>query len=882
MSDGMGGAGASQHNGAGGYSQQSLQSQRDFQISQQQQQQPQSFSADGNSAGLAMAMLGHLYANGGQQHQGNGGAQNQPPQSGNLVGGGAMGIGGIQLPASFTPFTPSSASTNNAAGGSSAMGNAAQQNAAAARQQQQAMAFLLQQLQQQQQQQQQGNGQQQLGGNVGLGGGMQQQQQGMSAQQQQAVAAAATLGLPLSALASLANQSGGGGSSVASLLASLPGGNGAGGANTKSNRICRHYARGRCTWGNQCRFSHDASPAELLAAAAAASHNGSGGSTGGMGQSNNVGGLAAVLGGGGAGLQIGSNMRSSDPFKASNNASMPAFKSVLSPQAVGMLGGGMSSGGGGGARNLYVVPGQGQGGQGMLFSLDGSGSTGGGTLMMAPGAAAASNAPDATWLGAQQSQLQVQRHTILHAALHAKFLIRQVQGDSGAAGQRGQVVITSLSNCPEIIIQVLNELQVHQALAQLEHDERVRDGGLHYLIGESSVFWSMMRLWHMTGSTTHPKWDQALERAMSHSQVDCMFHRSSAGCLAPRCPFDHGGQMTAGAVHQLQAAQQQQQQQQQQQAFFANAAAAQQQQQDAARNVVLASNQHAAAGINVAALMSQQRSTAGHHAGGGGVGPRSMNSTGGGGGSNPLMMVLQMQQDGSSVGQPLSGGGGSAVAPAVTIGGKPTNAFLPSGAGTGNTTVLVGGQAVHFQPGAGSSHGVAAQNRTETGGQVSFDDAMMRGGGNGGQSAPIGGLLDDLGFTPPSSHPSGGTHAATGGAPAGNAGSPDWAGITGLVESAHHHEGGADAAATRAARPPLGSSWATFLQQSDHHGGAPTGPKPIESSPAQLSGPTAASSGAASAAVEATTSGAPASGHRGGDGSSSSGSVGVHLPADIW
>lgn len=253
---------------------------------------------------------------------------------------------------------------------------------------------------------------------------------------------------------------------AAALSGGAPGAPGMGGSVAKSSRVCRHYVRGRCTWGPQCRFTHD-------------------------------------------------------PAALAMEASKPDMFGAKPPGAP--MGRPMSGGSGSGQ--------------------DRTGS----------------------WLGMQQSQLQNQRHTILLAALQAKFMIRALP-NAGAppdGSQKGQVILTSLPSAPEIIITVLNDGAIGSALERLEADERVREGGLLYLVGESSVFWSMMRLWHVKGSTSSQRWDEALERANTQGTVECMFFRTSAGCLSQRCAFEHVG-IPGNQPPQQQQQQPPQQQQQQQ------------------------------------------------------------------------------------------------------------------------------------------------------------------------------------------------------------------------------------------------------------------------------------------------------------------------------
>jgi hypothetical protein len=140
------------------------------------------------------------------------------------------------------------------------------------------------------------------------------------------------------------------------------------------------------------------------------------------------------------------------------------------------------------------------------------------------------------WIGAQQAQLQQQRNAILRAAMDGQFAVRPIAGPDGQTHHT--IHLTTLPS-PEIAIQLLNDVQLRQQLQQLEMDDRIRESGLHYLIGEPSVFWSMIRHWHQGGTTNSQKWDAMLSRARQTQQVDCMFYRSAAGCLSPNCPFEH-------------------------------------------------------------------------------------------------------------------------------------------------------------------------------------------------------------------------------------------------------------------------------------------------------------------------------------------------------
>jgi hypothetical protein len=207
----------------------------------------------------------------------------------------------------------------------------------------------------------------------------------------------------------------------------------------KSTRVCRHFVRGRCTWGAACRFSHEADRASEVDM------------------------LGAV---------------------PSPKVSSPTFSNPMGGQQA--LPQGVSS--------------------------------------------------QHAWIGAQQAQLQQQRNAILRAAMDGQFAVRPIVAPDGQTHHT--IHLTTLPS-PEIAIQLLNEQQLRQQLQALEMDDRIRESGLHYLIGEPSVFWSMIRQWHQSGTTFSAKWDAMLSRARQTQQVDCMFYRSAAGCLSPNCPFEH-------------------------------------------------------------------------------------------------------------------------------------------------------------------------------------------------------------------------------------------------------------------------------------------------------------------------------------------------------
>lgn len=271
---------------------------------------------------------------------------------------------------------------------------------------------------------------------------------------------------------------------------------GGGGGGAKSTRICRHFARGRCTWGAQCRFSHD-----VAALAQMGMDPGMGGKPFDMQQGMHA--NHQLFAAGGMPKQPPQQPQSQLHQSLRQRMDMPPQQAPPAPQQ---------------QQPQSQQPSQ-----------------------QAPAAGGSGDTGRSAWLGAQQATLQSQRHAILIAALQAKFQIRTVAAGAGegGSGQRGQVILTSLTNAPEIVITVYDDAQVTEMLEQLEQDERVREGGLHYLIGESSVFWSMMRLWHVNGSTTSPRWDANLEKAATSGTVECMFYKTTIGCLTQRCNFEH-------------------------------------------------------------------------------------------------------------------------------------------------------------------------------------------------------------------------------------------------------------------------------------------------------------------------------------------------------
>jgi hypothetical protein len=256
----------------------------------------------------------------------------------------------------------------------------------------------------------------------------------------------------------------------------------------RSLKVCRHFARGRCTWGNECRFSHDLT--------------------------------AALFDGPGSSVFC-------DPSE-----SLPGVRPYRSAA-------GAESGAAKVARPVAVAP--------APLNL---------------------HTEHQRYLGQQQQALQGQRHAVLEAALQAKFQIRAIHDPIPAANgaatagaaratkpfhggasptdeghQRGQVILTSLANSPDIIVSILAPEEVLRELETLSRHPRVADGGLHYLVGETTVFWSMVRLWHVNGTTGMLPWDALMEAALAGgpAAVPCMFHAMATGCLAKSCPFKHEG-----------------------------------------------------------------------------------------------------------------------------------------------------------------------------------------------------------------------------------------------------------------------------------------------------------------------------------------------------
>ncbi|KAJ1550203.1 hypothetical protein HK096_008196, partial [Nowakowskiella sp. JEL0078] len=80
-------------------------------------------------------------------------------------------------------------------------------------------------------------------------------------------------------------------------------------------------------------------------------------------------------------------------------------------------------------------------------------------------------------------------------------------------------------------------------LDRLERDERYREGGILYLVGHQNLFWTMIIVWHRSGTTGHKGWDYVLQRILNDinnpSLCDCMFFCTPYGCHVTDCPYLH-------------------------------------------------------------------------------------------------------------------------------------------------------------------------------------------------------------------------------------------------------------------------------------------------------------------------------------------------------
>lgn len=151
------------------------------------------------------------------------------------------------------------------------------------------------------------------------------------------------------------------------------------------------------------------------------------------------------------------------------------------------------------------------------------------------------------FIGAQQQQLQKERHAILKAALDGDFEIKPYNVSEGF-----QRHIVHLRMSPSIPLpRLLTEDALKQQLVELEGNEQLRMGGLLFLVGEPVVFWSMMQLYCIRRTTTSSKWDTLLANA-KRGCVECMFFRSAVGCLGNDCPFLHTSSLAASLAAPLQ------------------------------------------------------------------------------------------------------------------------------------------------------------------------------------------------------------------------------------------------------------------------------------------------------------------------------------------
>ncbi|KAJ1568966.1 hypothetical protein HK096_004693 [Nowakowskiella sp. JEL0078] len=84
---------------------------------------------------------------------------------------------------------------------------------------------------------------------------------------------------------------------------------------------------------------------------------------------------------------------------------------------------------------------------------------------------------------------------------------------------------------------------VKTELDRLERDERYREGGILYLVGHQNLFWTMIIVWHRSGTTGHKGWDYILRRMVTEreniSLCDCMFFCTPFGCRIEDCQYLH-------------------------------------------------------------------------------------------------------------------------------------------------------------------------------------------------------------------------------------------------------------------------------------------------------------------------------------------------------
>ncbi|RUP23898.1 hypothetical protein BC936DRAFT_138964 [Jimgerdemannia flammicorona] len=172
-------------------------------------------------------------------------------------------------------------------------------------------------------------------------------------------------------------------------------------------------------------------------------------------------------------------------------------------------------------------------------------------------------------VAAAQQALQAERFRILRAAVTKNYTLTEDTEKSGSE-KDAQVPDVSEPPIPKLVVtfpddlptikdvvlleeetgnRVISADSVAFNLEELDENEKFREGGILYLVGDSTVFWSMIQLWHETGSTGLDEWDRLLaitkEKPADASRVDCMFFSTPFGCLQhtgnldPYCPFRH-------------------------------------------------------------------------------------------------------------------------------------------------------------------------------------------------------------------------------------------------------------------------------------------------------------------------------------------------------
>ncbi|CBH14468.1 zinc finger protein family member, putative [Trypanosoma equiperdum] len=141
-----------------------------------------------------------------------------------------------------------------------------------------------------------------------------------------------------------------------------------------------------------------------------------------------------------------------------------------------------------------------------------------------------------SYIGFHQQRVQKERCAILKEALEGNFEIKQY---NFAEGCTRCAVELPPPLAPIPIPRLLSANEVKAQLQELEGNEQLRAGGLLYFVGEPAVFWSMMHYYLKSHTTTSSKWDKLLSNA-KRGRVECMFFRSSVGCMSNECTFEHG------------------------------------------------------------------------------------------------------------------------------------------------------------------------------------------------------------------------------------------------------------------------------------------------------------------------------------------------------